>query len=156
MKAFIKDNALKSTIANGIINTIIPFLVLLADQVVNVKGATPNLVSVLVPGVFMSALMTTLITFGVMTSKRKSGRLEPTLAPSTSWLSTALLNGIAIGLLFALPALLLIKGVEIVIANEPLPKVPVIVASALIGAITGFCSSFVAVQRAIKVESTPS
>lgn len=151
MKAFVKDNALKSTLANLIINTLIPFLVLLTEPVVNVKGATPNLVSVLVPGVFMSALMTTLITFGVMTSQRKSGKLTPGLAPSTTWVPTALLNGISIGLIFALPAFLLIKGVEIGLVNEPIPKVPIIIASALIGALTGFVSSFVAVKRAIRL-----
>ncbi|WP_218840204.1 hypothetical protein [Spirosoma fluviale] len=62
----------------------------------------------------------------------------------------------AIGLLFALPALLLIKGVEIVATHEPLPKVPIILLSAFIGALTGFLSSFVAVKRAIKLESSPS
>lgn len=155
MKAFIIDNARKSTIANLIINTIVPFLVLLGDPFVNVKGTTPNLVSVLVPDVFMSALMTTLITFGVMTSQRKSGRLAPALTHSTDWFPKALLNGMAIGLLFALPAFLLIKVVEIVVANEPLPKVLVIIISALVGALTGFFSSFVAVKRAIKLKSAP-
>ncbi|ADB37598.1 hypothetical protein [Spirosoma linguale] len=154
MKAFIKDNAIKSTVANMIIGAIIPSLVLLSDSVVQVKGPTPNLLSVLLPGVFMAAFMTTIITFGVMTSQRKNGQLTPALAPSTSWIVPALLNGVAIGLLFALPALLILKGIKMVMANEPLPKLSVILISALIGALTGFLASFVAVKRAIKLQST--
>lgn len=154
MNTFIKENAIKSIIANLIINTIIPSLLLLRNSFVNIKGEAPNLVSVLVPGVFMSAFMTTIITYGVMTSQRKRGQLEPTLEPSTGWFPTAFLNGIAIGVLFALPSLLLLKTVELVVADEPLPKLQVILLSAFIGALTGFIASFVAVKRAIKLKST--
>lgn len=156
MKAFIKDNAIKSTLANLIIGTVIPSLILLSESVVQVKGPTPNLLSVLVPGVFMAALMTTIITYGVMTSQRKSGKLTPTLTPTTSWIVPALLNGIGVGLLFALPALLIIKAVEMIAADAPLPKLTVILISALISALTGLLSSFVAVKRARKLESTPA
>ena len=155
MNAFTRDNAIKSTIANLIIGAVIPYLILLSDSIVHIKGATPNILSVLLPGVFMAALMTTLITYGVMTSQRKSGRLTPALTPSTGWFPTALLNGIAIGLLFALPALLVIKGIEVLATDEPLPKLSVILLSSLISALTGFLSSFVAVKRATKLESTP-
>ena len=129
-----------------------PYLILLSDSVVNVKGPTPNLMSVLVPGVFMSALMTTIITYGVMTSQRKRGLLTPALAASVGWFPTALLNGIGIGLLFAGSALLVIMGVQSVMENEPIPKLTVIIVSALIGALTGLFSSFVAVNRAVKLE----
>ena len=153
MKAFLKDNAIKSTIANLIINTLFPYLILLSDSVVNVKGPTPNLLSVLVPGIFMSALMTTLITYGTMTSQRKSGQLTPTLDATTGWFATALLNGIGIGLLFAIPSLLLIIAVQSVLENEPIPKLTVIILSAIIGMLTGLFSSFVAANRAVKLGS---
>ncbi len=154
MKAFIKDNAIKSTVANVVINAIIPYVILLSDSVVNVKGPTPNLLSILVPGVFMSGLMTTLITYGVMTGQRKSGRLEPALDATTGWLPTALLNGIGIGLLFALPALLLILAVQSMMNTGQISKVPVIMLSAVVGALTGLLSSFVAVNRAVRLEKT--
>ncbi len=153
MKAFLKDNAIKSIIANLIINTLFPYLILLSDSVVNVKGATPNLISILVPGIFMSALMTTIITYGVMTSQRKSGQLAPSLSAATGWFSTALLTGIGIGLLFAVPSLLLIMAVQSVMENVPIPKLTVIGLSAIIGALTGLFSSFVAANRAVKLGS---
>ena len=156
MKAFIKDNALKSTIGNLIANTVIPYLILLSDSVVNVKGATPNLVSVLVPGVFMSALLTTLITYGVMTSQRKRGQLAPSLAASTGWFPTALLNGIGIGLVFAIPSLLLIMAMQSVMDNGQIPKLTAVGLAAVVGALTGFLSSFVAVNRAVRLGSRNS
>lgn len=153
MKAFLKDNAIKSIIGNLIINTLFPYLILLSDSVVNVKGPTPNLISVLVPGVFMSALVTTLITYGVMTSQRKSGRLAPSLSASTGWFPTALLNGIGIGLLFAIALLLLILAVQSVMENEPIPKRTVIIVSAIVGALTGLFSSLLAANRAVRLGS---
>lgn len=151
MKEFIKGNAIKSTIGNLVINTLVPFVLLLSNSTVNVKGLTPNLISVLVPGVFMSALVTTLITYGVMTSQRKQGQLAPPLDASTGWFPTAFLNGIGIGLLFAIPTLLLVIAVQSTLANEPIPKLPVIVVSAVIGMLTGLFSSFVAANRAIRL-----
>ncbi|GAB3224681.1 hypothetical protein [Spirosoma arcticum] len=154
MKAFLKDNAIKSTIGNLVINTLFPFLILLSDSVVNVKGPRPNLISILVPGVFMSALMTTIITYGVMTSQRKKGQLTPSLSAATGWFPTALLNGIGIGLLFAVPTLLLIMAVQSMMENQPIPKLTVIIVSAIIGALTGLFSSLVAANRAIKLGSS--
>jgi hypothetical protein len=156
MKAFLKDNAIKSTIGNLVINTLFPVLILLSDSVVNVKGPTPNLTSILVPGIFMSALMTTIITYGVMTSQRKRGQLAPSLSAATGWFPTALLNGIGIGLLFALPSLLLIIGLQSVMENELIPKLTVIVLSAVIGALTGLFSSLVAANRAVRLGASQS
>ncbi len=153
MKEFTKDNAIKSTIGNLVINALMPFLLLLSDPVVNVKGATPNLISVLVPGVFMSALVTTIITYGVMTSQRKRGELAPALDTSVGWFPTALFNGIGIGLLFAIPALLLLMAVQSVMGEGQLPKAPMIAVSSIIGALTGLFSSLVAVNRAVKLQS---
>ena len=153
MKTFIKDNAIKSTIGNLVINTLFPFLILLSNSFVNVKGPTPNLISILVPGVFMSALMTTIITYGVMTNQRKKGQLAPALDAATGWFPTALLNGIGIGLLFAIPVLLLIMAVQSVMENRPIPKLNVIILSAIIGTLTGLFSSFVAANRAVRLGS---
>ncbi len=151
MKAFIKDNAIKSTLTNLVINTVFPVLILLSNSVVNVKGPTPNLISVLIPGVFMSALMTTIITYGVMSSRRKKRQLEPTLDATVNWVPTAFLNGIGIGLLFAVLALLPIMMAQSMLENEPIPRLTVIGISALLGALTGFLSSFVAVNRAVRL-----
>lgn len=151
MKAFIKDNAIKSVIGNLVINTLMPVLILLSDSFVNVKGPTPNLVSVLVPGMFMSALMTTIITYGTMTSQRKSGQLVPALSASVRWFPRCLPTAIGIGLLFAAITLVLILAVQLVVENQPIPKLTVIILSALLGAAVGYFSSLVAVNRAVKL-----
>ncbi len=153
MKEFTKDNAIKSTIGNLVVNALIPFLLLFSDPVVNVKGATPNLISVLVPGVFMSALLTTIITYGVMTSQRKRGQLAPALDTSAGWFPAALLNGIGIGLIFAIPALLLLLVVQSMTGDGQLPRLTVLIVSSSSGALTGLFSSLMAVNRAIRLEA---
>jgi hypothetical protein len=151
MKNLIRENARKSIIGNVVVNTVIPFALLLSDPLVNLKGATPNLLSVLVPGVFMSALMTTIITFGVMAAQRKAGLLAPALPADTRWFPKALAEGIGIGLLFAVPALLIILGLQATQDNAEIPKLTVIGISAAVGALTGLLSSLVASKRAAKL-----
>ena len=151
MRKFLLDNALKSTVGNVVVNTIIPFLLLLSAPFVNLKGPTPNLLSVLVPGVFVSGLMTTIVTFGVMTAQRKAGVLASALPAGTRWFPKALLNGIGIGLLFAVPVLLLILALQATRANVELSKTLVIGVSTLVGGLTGLLSSLVASKRAAKL-----
>ncbi|HEX8424778.1 hypothetical protein [Hymenobacter sp.] len=151
MSKFIFDNALKSTFGNVVVNTVIPFLLLLSAPFVNLEGPTPNLVSVLVPGVFMSALVTTIITFGVMTAQRKAGTLAPALPADTRWFPKALVTGIGIGLLFALPVLVIILVLQGTRENVELPKLTVIAASTVVGGLTGLLSSIVASKRAAKL-----
>ncbi|HEX8506537.1 MAG TPA: hypothetical protein VF630_14315 [Hymenobacter sp.] len=151
MQNFIRANALKATAANLVVNAAIPALLLRSEPFVNLKGATPNLLSVLLPAVFMSALVTTLITFGTMTAARKRGRLAPALPPGASWLPRALLEGVGIGLLFAVPVLAVVLGVQAQSANGPISTGTMVVASAVLGAAVGLGSSVVAAKRAAKL-----
>lgn len=151
MKQFIRANALKSTIGNLVANTVIPGALLLGSPLVNLKGPTPNLLSVLVPGVFMSALVTTIITFGVMTAQRKAGVLAPALPPATRWFAGALGEGVSIGLLFAVPALLVVLSVQLAAANVQLGRGVTVGVSAVVGAAVGLFSSLVASRRAAKL-----
>ncbi len=151
MKQFTRDNALKSTIGNLVANTVIPGALLLGSPLVNLKGPTPNLLSVLVPGVFMSALVTTLVTFGVLTAQRKAGRLAPALPAGTPWLAQALLAGVGIGLLFAGPALGLLLALQATLPHAQLPRLAVVALAAVVGAATGYFSSLVAVRRAARL-----
>ncbi|MFD1470060.1 hypothetical protein ACFQ48_17660 [Hymenobacter caeli] len=151
MKQFIRANALKSTIGNLVANTVIPGALLLGSPLVNLKGPTPNLLSVLVPGVFMSALITTLVTFGVMTAQRKAGLLLPPLPPATRWFARALGEGVGIGLLFAVPALISILAVQFSAENAQLSRGLVVGIAAVVGAAVGFFSSLVASRRAARL-----
>ena len=151
MHHFIRDNARKSTIGNLVANTVIPFALLLGSPLVNLKGPTPNLVSVLVPGVFMSALVTTVVTFGVMTAQRKAGVLAPALPPATPWFPKSLLTGVGIGLLFAVPVLAVLLAWQAAADNTQFAKGVVVGISAVVGALTGLFSSLVATGRAAKL-----
>ncbi len=151
MKQFIRANALKSTIGNLVANTVIPGALLLGSPLVNLKGPTPNLLSVLVPGVFMSALITTLVTFGVMTAQRKAGLLFPPLPPATRWFARALGEGVGIGLLFAVPALAVLLAVQAAADNTQFARGLVIGIAAVVGAATGLLSSLVASRRAARL-----
>lgn len=153
MHHFIRDNARKSTIGNLVVNTVIPFALLLGSPLVNLKGPTPNLVSVLVPGVFMSALMTTIITFGVMTSQRKAGALAPALPANTRWFPKALLTGVGIGLLFAVPVLAVLLAVQASSENTQFARGLVVGISTVVGGTTGLLSSLVATKRAARLGS---
>ncbi|HEX8330517.1 MAG TPA: hypothetical protein VF629_23505 [Hymenobacter sp.] len=153
MQHFIRDNARKSTFGNLVVNTVVPYALLLGSPLVNLKGATPNLVSVLVPGVFMSALMTTIITFGVMTAQRKAGTLAPALPAGTPWFPKALLTGIGIGLLFAVPVLAILLGLQASSENTQLARGLVVGISTVVGGVTGLLSSLVAAKRAAKLGS---
>ena len=151
MQNFLRDNARKSTIGNLVANTVIPFALLLSSPLVNLKGPTPNLVSVLVPGVFMSALVTTVVTFGVMTAQRKAGALAPALPAGISWFPRSLLTGVGIGLLFAVPVLAGLLAWQASSENMQFARGTVVGLSAVVGAATGLFSSLVATKYAAKL-----
>jgi hypothetical protein len=135
-------NARTATLANLVINAVIPFVILLPVSAINVKGGAPNLFTLLLPAVFISALATTIATFATLPGR-------PT---SKSWLPTAVLNGVGIGLLFAVPVLAALLVVQSLTAGNPsIVKGTALVLSAATGSLVGFLASFVALRRALKL-----
>jgi hypothetical protein len=151
MNQFMRANALKSTVGNLVANTVIPTLLLRTEPFVRLKGLAPNLLSVLLPAVFASALMTTLITFGTMTAARKSGQLAVALPPETKWFAEALRQGVYLGLLFAVPTLALLLGAQALLDNRVFSCRSIIVASAVVGTSVGLHVSVLATRRAAQL-----
>jgi hypothetical protein len=142
MQAFRKRNARTATLANLGINAVIPFFILLPVSAVNVKGGAPNLLTLLLPAVFISALATTIATFATLPG-RPAGR---------PWLPAAVLNGVGIGLLFAVPVLAGLLPVQAMAADKMTIAKPVaLLLSAVTGAAIGCLASFVALRRALKL-----
>jgi hypothetical protein len=141
MQDFRRRNARTATLANLAINAVIPFFILLPVAGVKVQGEAPNLLTLLLPAVFISALATTIATFATL----------PSRPVGAGWLPAALLNGVGIGLLFAVPVLaglLLVQG--LLPSGAVIGKPVALLLSALTGALVGYLSSFVALKRALK------
>jgi hypothetical protein len=139
MQQFIRRNALLATGLNVVINAVIPAAIMWNDPAVNGLTAAPNLFTLLLPAVFISALATTIATFATLPG-RLAGR---------GWLPAALLHGVGIALLFAGPvAGLLLAARAAGLGHFVLAKPMALVLSALVGGATGALSSFVAVRRA--------
>ena len=142
MHDFRRRNARTAALANLAINAVIPFFILLPVAAVNAKGGAPNLYTLLLPAVFISALATTIATFATLPG-RPAGR---------GWLPAAVLNGVGIGLLFAGPVLSGLLLAQTFIAGKLLIAKPVALAlSAATGALVGYLASFVALRRALKL-----
>lgn len=156
MNQFLWANALKSLVGNLVANTVIPALLLRTEPFVPLTGPAPNLLSVLLPAVFASALMTTLITFGTMTAARKSGQLAPTLPSETKWLAPAVWEGVRLGLLFAVPAGVLLLGAQALLDNRGFSCRSMLVASAVVGTSVGLWASVLATQRAARLGGAPA
>ncbi|RZK12007.1 MAG: hypothetical protein EOO56_28480, partial [Hymenobacter sp.] len=93
MQQFIRRNALLATGLNIIINAVIPAAIMWNDTAVHGLGATPNLFTLLLPAVGISAFATTIATFATMPHRPAGQR----------WLPAALATGLGIALLFAVP-----------------------------------------------------
>lgn len=138
MQAFRKRNARTASLANLVINAVIPFFILLPATAVNVKGAAPNLLTLLLPTVFISALATTIVTFGTLPGRAGRG-----------WVPAAILNGVGVALLFAVPVAAGLFLIQALVPGQPVLGKPVALAmSALLGAAVGALSSLVALRRA--------
>ncbi|QDA62361.1 hypothetical protein [Hymenobacter jejuensis] len=145
MQAFRKRNARTATLANLVINAVIPFFILLPVSAINVKGGAPNLLTLLLPAVFISALATTIATFATLPG-RPSG---------LGWLPAAVLNGVGIGLLFAVPVLVALLVMQFLISDNHLISKPIaLLMSAITGAGVGYLASFVALRRALKLHNS--
>ncbi len=139
-------NARTAALANLVINAVIPFFILLPATAVSVKGAAPNLLTLLLPTVFISALATTIVTFATLPGRAQRG-----------WVPAAILNGVGIGLLFAGPVAAAALLIQALVPGQPTLGKPVALAlSALLGAAVGALSSLVAVRRASSFFKLPS
>ena len=148
MNQFTQRNAITATLFNLIINIVAPFIIFYKDEFINLKGESPTVVNMLMPTVLISVFATTLVTFVTMTKQRMAHKLEPALDAHTSWLPTALLTSIALGLVFAGLCFGLLWLLQSSMANVQLPKLSALLLSGVVGALVAFIASFIAVNRA--------
>jgi H+/Cl- antiporter ClcA len=148
MENFIKKNAVGSCIVNLVMNTAVPSLILLNEKVVFLKEGEPNMMSNVIGPVFVSALLTTIGTFFLLTIKRKSGEVNLPINANTKWFPKALLTGIIIAIGFGLLAFIMMIFIQKSMDNIEIPKSTVIIISAIIGTLTGLPTSFIAAKRA--------
>lgn len=151
MKEFTQRNALMATLINLVINTVAPFIIFRNHPFINLKGAAPTLVDVLLPTVLISVFATTLVTFITMTKQRMAHKLHPTLDAPTSWLPTALLTAVGLGLIFAGLAFGLLRLLQSAMTNVQFPKLTALCISGGVGAFVAFLASFIAVNRARRI-----
>ncbi len=148
MEDFIKKNAVGSTIVNLVMNTLVPSLILWNEKFVFLKEGEPSMMSNVIGPVFMSALLTTIGTFFLLTIKRRSGEVNLPIKATTKWFPTALLTGIIIGFGFGVLAFIVMTFIQNSMDNIEIPKITVIIISVIIGTITGVITSFIAPKRA--------
>lgn len=152
MKKFTKENAIISGIVNIPINGLITYVVLLKDNFVNSEGETPNLFSILLPAVFFSIMMTTVITFFLLTKKRKSREINLAINPQVQWFLPSLKSGVIIGLAFVVAVILWIIILQIFTENFTISKNNAVLLAAVVGCVVAFLSSFLATKEAAKIQ----
>ncbi len=148
MNQFTQRNAITATLLSLIINTVSPFIIFYKDEFINLKGEGPTVVNMLMPTVLISVFATTLVTFVTMTKQRMAHKLEPALDTHTTWLPTALLTSVGLGVTFAGLCFGLLWVIQSSMANVRLPKPPALLLSGVVGAFVAFVASFIAVNRA--------
>ena len=149
MHAIVRANALKSMVGSLVPNVGMTWLALRSAPLVTLAGPTPNLLSVLLPGVFMSAFATTLLTFSAITAARKRGQVSPALPAAAPWLGQAVLVGLGSSMLFVGPtaAILVALGGTLAAAQASRPALVLVVA--LAGMVVALLASLVAARRAM-------
>lgn len=152
MEKFIKSNAKESFFINLFMNTVVPSLILWNEKVVYFKEGNPILLPNIVGPVVLSALLTTLGTFFLLTKKRKSGEVDLPINPNTSWFPKALLTGFIIAFGLGLLAFIVFTLIQPHMDNIEIPKMTVIIMSAIIGTLAGYATSFIAANRASKLK----
>jgi H+/Cl- antiporter ClcA len=152
MEKFIKENAIGSCIVNLIMNTAVPSLILWNEKVVFLKEGEPNMMPNVIGPVVVSAFLTTIGTFFLLTIKRKSGEVNLPINANTKWFPKALLTGIIIAFCFGLLAFIVMIFIQKNMDNIELFPKTVIVISAIIGTLTGFPTSFIAAERASRLK----
>jgi uncharacterized YccA/Bax inhibitor family protein len=152
MKDFIKKNAVGSCVVNLIMNTAVPSLILLNEKVVFLKEGEPNMMSNVIGPVVVSAFLTTIGTFFLLTIKRKSGEVNLPINANTKWFPTALITAIVIALCFGVIAFFVLTFIKNGMENIEIPKITVIIISAIIGTFAGFATSFIAAKRAARLK----
>lgn len=148
MNQFTQRNAIMATLFNLIISTVAPFFIFYRNEFINLKGEPPTVVGMLMPTVLISVFATTLVTFVTMTKQRMARKLEPALDTHATWLPTALLTSIGLGLAFAGLCFGLLWLLQSAMANVQLPKLTAGLLSGVVGGFVAFIASFIAVNRA--------
>jgi hypothetical protein len=152
MEKFIKSNATASFIINVVMNTAIPFLILRHAKGVYLKEGDLLLLPNILGAVFLSAFITTLVTFFLMTQKRKTGAIDLPIHPNTPWFSKALLVGFGIALGWSLLAFLVLKMIQMQLDNIEISRNTVLMMTAIIGSLIAYATAFIAANRASKLK----
>ena len=144
MHPIIRANALKSTVGSLIPNAGPTWWALRSDPVVYLTGPEPNLLSVLLPAVFMSALVTTLLTYAALTGARKRGQLLPPLPETSRWIPAALLTSLVTSLVFVLPLAAGIGSLSLALAEVKVSRMAMIAGAMGLGAVAALLAALVA------------
>ena len=147
MHTLVRANALKSTLSSLVPNVGMTWLALRSAPLVALAGPTPNLLSVLLPAVGMSAFVTTLLTFSALTAARKRGQLRPALPATAPWLLPAVLVGLGLGGLFTGLAVALVLGLRAPLAAAQPSRLAVVLGVAAIGMVVALLASLLAARR---------
>ena len=151
MKNYIKENAIKSFLANLVVNTLIPTVILWNASTILLKDDNSTFIKNVVPPVLFSIIMTSIITFFTLTHERKKGVVALSISPNASWFPKALLNGILVGICFAILTLGLVVLYQNSNENFEIPKLPFILISAFFCAIIASLASIILAKRAAKI-----
>lgn len=149
MDTLIRTNALKSTLGSLVPNAGMTWLTLRSAPLVTLIGPMPNLLSVMLPAVFMTALVTTLLTFSAITAARKHGQLSPALPAETPWFAKAAGVGLGIGGLFAGLVALLLCGLKAALATAHASRLVLVLLAGAIGMVVALLAALLAGRRAL-------
>lgn len=149
MNAIIRANALKSMVGSLVPNVGMTWLALRNAPLVMLVGPTPNLLSVVLPAVVMSALVTTLLTFSAIVAARKRGQLSPALPAAAPWLPKAVLVGFGISGLAAVPVATLLWGLQAPLATAQASRLTLVLMASAIGMVVALLAALLAARRAV-------
>jgi hypothetical protein len=152
VKKFIIENSKTSAFVNTFINSLIPYFVLYDKSFVNLKGNTPNFLSTFLPAVIGSVFITTIVTFGILTNKRKNGAVELPINPNATWFYKSIISGLVIAFYFGNIALIVIVLLQYFSVNFQINKITAIILSSFMGAFSAYYASFIAVKYASKIQ----
>ena len=148
MNAVIRANALKSTAGSLVPNVGLTWLALRSTPLVALTGPAPNLLTVLLPAMGMTALATTLLTFSAIAAARRGGQLSPPLPPAISWWPAAGLASLGLGGLAAGLAAALGLGLRPLLAGVQATRTTLVLATAALGLVVALVTALLAARRA--------
>lgn len=152
MKKYIRENTVKSFFGNLVANIIISTIILWNTSGILLNYDNSTFMKNILPPLFFSIVVTSLITFFTLISGRKNGQIALSINPNATWFHKALLNGILTGACFTMITLGLIVLCQNFIENVEIPKIQFIIISALFIAIFASVASIILAKMAAKIK----